>query len=119
MTPMNLLLTCFIVAGSDTNKNLPSIPCSVKRNHGNLLGTTYHGVCSYKQLRNSNSRKKTIILDSKEFKFKTKSSPSQGVNIIILFNYHFLLKWQYKINKKSNACTHLYAFFILGWEFLM
>lgn len=86
MTPMSLPRTFFV--GSNINKNLPAISCSMKMNksYENYLEELPNGACSCKQLcKNSNSTKKTINLIKSKF-MKTKSSPGLKMNIIILFN---------------------------------
>lgn len=85
---MNLLVTFFVVVGSNINKNLPARPCFVKMNRN------YKNYSEELPMEfvHENNCLKTQILQRKplfwivKIKFKTKSSPSLQMNIITLFN---------------------------------
>lgn len=67
------------------NIDLPT-HCLLKMDGGcrNLLGTFFHGLCIHARLRNSNSRKKSSILDSIGLTVtKNKISSTLDINVSI------------------------------------
>lgn len=108
MTIMTNLPLLFFVININTDLLGPFI-MKMEEDCRNLLGTISHGLCKHARLRNSNSRKKSIILDSIELiAIKNKISSTLEMNINIFVQLAFSNKMIVK-NKLRIKLKYIYS----------